>query len=64
MAKKKMHLGEQRGLAKSFTIKRRKLMSPSTEENIKMEEEEESFEAEILPNRARSNNELIETPTQ
>jgi len=48
MAKKKMHLREQRGLAKSFTIKRRKLMSPSTEENIKMEEEE-SFEAEILP---------------
>ena len=62
MAKKKMHLREQRGLAKSFTIKRRKLMSPSTEENIKMEEE--SFEAEILPSRARSNNELIETPTQ
>jgi len=40
-------------------------MSPSTEENIKMEEEE-SFEAEILPNRARPNStiELIETPTQ
>ena len=54
MAKKKMHLREQRGLAKSFTIKRRKLMSPSTEENIKMEEEE-SFEAEILPSRARPN---------
>ena len=64
MAKKKMHLREQRGLAKSFTIKRRKLMSPSTEENIKMEEEEESFEAEILPSRARPNTKLIETPTQ
>ena len=40
-------------------------MSPSTEENIKMEEEE-SFEAEILPSRARPNIKLIEieTPTQ
>ena len=57
-----MHLREQIGLAKSFTIKRRKLMSPSTEENIKMEEE--SFEAEILPNRVRPNTELIETQTQ
>ena len=63
MAKKKMHLGEQRGLAKSFTIKRRKLMSPSTEENIQMEEES-SFEAEILSSRARPNTELIETQTQ
>ena len=46
MAKKKMHLREQRGLAKSFTIKERKLMSPFTKENIQIEEE--SFEAEIL----------------